>query len=82
MGGTQPSERALGAVARRRAALGGAASVEVVDVQEKPEVAERERILATPLLVRVAPPPTRRIAGDLSDTDRVLWNLGLEGGST
>jgi circadian clock protein KaiB len=51
-------------------------------VQAEPEVAERERILATPLLVRVAPPPTRRVAGDLSDTDRVLWNLGLEGGST
>jgi hypothetical protein len=27
--------------------------------------------------VRVAPEPTRRIVGDLSDTARVRWTLGL-----
>jgi hypothetical protein len=34
-------------------------------------------VLATPLLVRHAPPPVRRVAGDLSDPGRVLWTLGF-----
>lgn len=51
-------------------------------MREHPEVAERERVLATPMLVRVSPPPVRRIAGDLSDGERVLWSLGLGEAST
>ena len=77
VGGTPPSERALAAVPALRAALGGEAELEVVDLREQPDVAERERILATPLLVRVSPPPVRRIVGDLSDAERVVWTLGL-----
>jgi circadian clock protein KaiB len=57
--------------------LPGAAEVEVVDVQARPEVAERERLLALPLLVRLAPPPVRRIIGDLSDHEQVLNALDL-----
>lgn len=75
VGGTQASERALHGIERLRAELGE--DVEVVDLREQPEVAERERILATPLLVRVSPGPVRRIVGDLSDVDRVRFSLGL-----
>jgi circadian clock protein KaiB len=81
VGGTQPSERALGAIDGLRTALGGDAAVEVVDLAEQPEVAEEHRILATPLLVRVSPLPERRVAGDLSDPERVLWSLGLRAGA-
>lgn len=49
----------------------------VIDVLEQPEVAERDRILATPLLVREVPPPARRVLGDLSDVDQVLWGLDV-----
>jgi circadian clock protein KaiB len=77
VGGTQASERALHSVERLRAQLEGDADIEVVDLREQPEVAEAERIIATPLLVRVAPTPVRRIVGDLSDADRVRWSLGL-----
>ena len=77
VGGTAPSERALSALPALRRVLGDGAEVEVIDLAERPEVAERERILATPMLVRRAPPPVRRIAGDLSDAERVLWTLGL-----
>ena len=77
VGGTPPSERALAAVPGLRAALGDSAELEVVDLRDQPEVAEQERILATPLLVRLSPPPVRRIVGDLSDADRVVWTLGL-----
>ena len=62
-----------------RAALTASAAVEVVDVREKPELAEEDRILATPTLVRREPPPVRKIIGDLSDTHRVLAGLELEG---
>ena len=77
VGGTQASERALHALDRLRAALGEGGQVDVVDLREQPEVAEQERIVATPLLVRVAPAPVRRVVGDLSDLDRVRWSLGL-----
>ena len=77
VGGTQASERALHTVEILRSALGDGAAVEVVDLREHPEVAERERIVATPLLVRVQPEPVRRVVGDLSDLERVRWSLGL-----
>ncbi len=49
----------------------------IVDIINHPQVAEDERILATPTLVRESPPPPRRIIGDLSDTDKVLQALEL-----
>jgi circadian clock protein KaiB len=77
VGGTQASERALHSVERLRAELDGAPELEVVDLSREPEVAERERIVATPLLVRLSPEPVRRVVGDLSDVERVRWSLGL-----
>lgn len=79
MGGTQASERALRALDDLRRALGDAAHVEVVDLREAPHLAEEQRILATPLLVKLDPPPVRRVAGDLSDPVRVARSLGLMG---
>jgi circadian clock protein KaiB len=75
--GTPSSDRAVAAIEQLRAALPGAITVDVVDLGEHPEVAEAERIIATPMLVRVAPEPLRRIVGDLSDLERVRWGLGL-----
>ena len=80
VGGTPPSERALASLPDLRSAIGEDSEVEVIDVRERPDIAEQERILATPLLVRVSPPPVRRIIGDLSDAERVAWTLGLAGG--
>ena len=51
--------------------------LDIVDILEQPELAETERIIATPTLVRVSPPPARRIIGDLSDTEKVLFGLSL-----
>lgn len=50
---------------------------EVVDVLENPQLAEDEKIIATPTLVRLLPEPVRKIIGDLSDRDRVLLGLDL-----
>jgi circadian clock protein KaiB len=75
--GTPSSDRAIAAIEQLHAALPGDVTVEVVDLGEHPEVAESERIVATPMLVRLAPEPMRRVVGDLSDLDRVRWGLGL-----
>jgi len=56
--------------------LRGVYALEIIDVLEHPEMAERDRILATPTLVKQLPPPIRRVIGDLSDKEKVL--LGLE----
>ncbi len=57
--------------------LHGRYSLEVMDVLEKPQLAEEEHILATPTLIRYSPPPVRRIVGDLSDAKKVLEGLEL-----
>lgn len=44
----------------------------IVDILEQPEEAERLKILATPMLVKELPPPSRRIVGDLSNAQQVM----------
>ena len=51
--------------------------LEVVDVLEQPEAAERERIIATPTVVRLSPPPKERVIGDLSDMRLAARALGF-----
>ncbi|MDI4237733.1 circadian clock KaiB family protein [Bradyrhizobium sp. Arg237L] len=52
--------------------------VEVVDVLNKPELAEKAGIIATPTLSYEHSVRPRRIVGDLSDIGRVLEFLGIE----
>ena len=49
----------------------------VIDVLEDPQLAEDEKIIATPTLVKELPPPLRRLIGDLSDKEKVLLGLDL-----
>jgi len=49
----------------------------IIDVLERPQLAEEEKILATPTLIKQLPPPLRRIIGDLSDKEKVLLGLDL-----
>lgn len=57
--------------------LRGRYDLVVVDVTEDPESAESARVLTTPTLVKEAPGPARRVTGDLSDAERVLFALDL-----
>lgn len=59
-------------------ALEGSYEVDVIDVLEHPQLAENEKILATPTLVKRLPEPVRKIIGDLSDREKVLIGLDLE----
>ena len=56
--------------------LAGQYELEIIDVLEFPDLAEDEKILATPTLIKSLPLPLRRVIGDLSNTEKVL--LGLE----
>jgi circadian clock protein KaiB len=40
---------------------------------EQPHLAKADDILAIPTLVKQLPPPIRKIIGDLSNVDRVLF---------
>lgn len=51
--------------------------LQVIDVLESPQLAEDDKILATPTLIRQLPPPIRRIIGDLSDREKVLLGLDI-----
>jgi circadian clock protein KaiB len=58
-------------------ALGGRYRVEVIDVLDDPGAADEDRIIVTPTLLRLLPPPIRRVIGDLSDRESVLVGLDL-----
>jgi circadian clock protein KaiB len=58
-------------------ALKGISRLTVIDIQARPDLAEREKLLATPTLIKKNA-PKRTIIGDLSDYDKVLFRLGLK----
>lgn len=57
----------------------GACNIEVVDLRQSPHLAREHNIVAIPTLVRELPVPIQRIIGDLSDTQKVLVSLQIEG---
>lgn len=59
--------------------LPGRYELEVIDAGQQPGLAEEQRILATPTVLRLAPPPQLRVIGDLSDHRRAAYALGLSG---
>ena len=78
---TGQTERSLAAEVNLRALcdsrLPGSYELEVIDTAEQPGLAEEQRILATPTVVRLVPLPQRRVIGDLSDHHRAAYALGL-----
>jgi len=66
----------LGALCR--AYLPNRHEIEVVEVFREPKRAPAYGIFMTPTLVKIAPPPPRRIVGALSQTKLVLQTLGLQ----
>lgn len=78
-GATSHSRRAIvniNAICREH--LEGRFDLEVVDIYQKPALAKDEQIIAAPTLIRQLPLPLRRIIGDLSDRDSVLFGLDLK----
>src|SRR5215203_1483137 len=57
--------------------LQGRYSLEIIDVYQQQSIAEKEQLIALPLLVKKQPLPERRMIGDLSNTEKVLKGLGI-----
>ena len=77
-GQTPKSERAIANMRRIcEEDLEGQYELVIIDVLERPQLAEDEKILATPTLTKELPLPLRRIIGDLSDSDKVLLGLDM-----
>jgi circadian clock protein KaiB len=51
--------------------------LEIIDVYQQRALAEKEQLVALPLLIRKQPLPERRLIGDMSDTEKVLKGLGF-----
>ena len=78
---TGQSQRSQRAIANMQSIcaeeLGGQYELVVIDVLELPQLAEDEKILATPTLVKALPAPLRRMIGDQSETEQVVLGLDL-----
>lgn len=57
--------------------LPGEYELKVVDVLTEPALAEEDKIIATPTLVKSLPLPLRRVIGDLSQKEKILLGLDL-----
>lgn len=75
------SNQAIDNLHRLREELALDADISVVDVLRDPDVADAERILTTPTLIRERPAPALRVTGDLSDRATVVQALTLQAGS-
>lgn len=51
--------------------------LEVIDVLAHPERGLADGVFVTPLLVKVAPAPERRVVGNLQDTTALVAGLGF-----
>ena len=75
-GQTPRSERAIANLRQLcEEELGGKYELIVIDILECPQLAEDEKILATPTLIKELPAPLRRIVGDLSNKEKILLVL-------
>ena len=57
--------------------LEGEYELSIIDLLRQPQYGESEKIMVTPTLVKEFPPPLRRIIGDLSDREKVLFGLDV-----
>lgn len=51
--------------------------LEIIDVLEEREIADRDQVLTTPTLRRVDPLPERRVLGDMADPHEVAAYMKL-----
>ncbi|WP_295409634.1 circadian clock KaiB family protein [uncultured Thiocystis sp.] len=79
-GATPKSVRAIANLKRIcKEHLQGNYSLEVIDLYQRPQLAKGEQIIAVPTLIKALPLPLHRMIGTLSDTERVLVGLDLQG---
>jgi len=52
-------------------------SLEIIDIYQEAALAEKEQLVALPLLIKKLPLPERRLIGNMSDHEKVLKGLGI-----
>ncbi len=57
--------------------LKGHYDLQVVDIAQRPTLAEGEQIIAAPTLIKKLPLPIRRFIGDMSQREKILLGLDL-----
>ncbi|MCK9420012.1 MAG: circadian clock KaiB family protein [Nitrospirae bacterium] len=60
--------------------LKGRYDLEVIDIYQRPTLAEGEQIIAAPTLIKKLPLPLRRFIGDMTNTEKILLGLDLRPG--
>ncbi len=58
--------------------LRGNVALEIIDIHQRPELAQTYQVVAVPTLLKLLPIPLRRLVGDLSVRDRVIAGLELD----
>jgi circadian clock protein KaiB len=78
---TGQTPRSVRAIANLRRLCGDTLAddceIVVIDVLEQPHLAEADHVMVTPTLIKELPPPSRRVLGDLTDTEQILWGLQI-----
>ena len=74
---TPNSAQALANIKAIRSSYFPDSELEIIDVFRNPERASKGAILLTPTLLKVAPQPTCKIVGSLTDRESVLRALGV-----
>jgi circadian clock protein KaiB len=79
---TGSTPRSLRAIANLKAIceehLPGRYNLEVVDLYQHPQLAKENNLIAAPTLIKSLPDPVRRVIGDMSDEDQVLFGLDIQ----
>ena len=77
-GATPASTRAIANLkAVCEAHLKDRVQLEIIDIFQRPELAEGEQIIAAPTLVKQLPLPLRKFVGDLSNLEGKLFGLDV-----
>ena len=52
--------------------------IEIVDLRQEPERALKDRVIMTPLVLKLLPKPARQLIGNLSDGEMVLQTFDMK----
>ncbi|MBS3810178.1 MAG: circadian clock KaiB family protein [Desulfobacterales bacterium] len=77
-GETAGSERALRNIRQIcQEHLNQCCDLQLIDVRQNPDKVRKYGILAVPALLKLSPPPERRVVGDLSEKEKTLSALDI-----
>jgi circadian clock protein KaiB len=58
--------------------LNGRYGIQIIDIEDYPEIGKDKNIIVSPTLIRELPKPLKRVIGDLSEREKALVALGIK----